>query len=85
MVGGQFTFGSWLLESWLCLEFISLESAAGHFLRATVIKGTPDLVNCLLARVINGNPLHCSCLENPRDSGAWWAAIYGVAIASCAV
>ena len=27
----------------------------------------------------NGNPLHCSCLENPRDGGAWWAAVYGVA------
>ena len=27
----------------------------------------------------NGNPLKCSCLENPRDGGAWWAAIYGVA------
>ena len=27
----------------------------------------------------NGNPLQCSCLENPRDRGAWWAAIYGVA------
>ena len=26
----------------------------------------------------NGNPLQCSCLENPRDSGAWWAAVYGV-------
>ena len=26
----------------------------------------------------NGNPLHCSCLENPRDGGAWWAAISGV-------
>ena len=26
----------------------------------------------------NGNPLQCSCLENPRDSRAWWAAIYGV-------
>ena len=26
----------------------------------------------------NGNPLHCSCLENPRDRGAWWAAVYGV-------
>ena len=26
----------------------------------------------------NGNPPHCSCLENPRDGGAWWAAIYGV-------
>ena len=27
----------------------------------------------------NGNPLQCSCLENPRDGGAWWAAIYEVA------
>ena len=27
----------------------------------------------------NGNPLQCSCLENPRDGGAWWATIYGVA------
>ena len=27
----------------------------------------------------NGNPLQCSCLENPRDGGAWWPAIYGVA------
>ena len=27
----------------------------------------------------NGNPLQCSCLENARDGGAWWAAIYGIA------
>ena len=27
----------------------------------------------------NGNPPKCSCLENPRDGGAWWAAVYGVA------
>jgi len=27
----------------------------------------------------NGNPLQCSCLENPRDAGAWWAAVSGVA------
>ena len=27
----------------------------------------------------NGNPLQCSCLENPRDGRAWWAAFYGVA------
>ena len=26
----------------------------------------------------NGGPLQCSCLENPRDGGAWWAAVYGV-------
>ena len=27
----------------------------------------------------NGNPLQCSCLENPRDGGTWWAAVSGVA------
>ena len=27
----------------------------------------------------NGDPLQCSCLENPRDGGAWWAAVYRVA------
>ena len=38
---------------------------------------------CFLVVVIpgegNGNPLQCSCLENPRDRGAWQAAPYGVA------
>ena len=40
------------------------------------------LFNMLSRLVIgegNGNPLQCFCLENPRDGGAWWAAIYGVA------
>ena len=27
----------------------------------------------------NGNPLQCSCLENPMDRGTWWATVYGVA------
>ena len=31
----------------------------------------------------NGNPLQCSCLENPRDGGAWWAAVYGVTRVGC--
>ena len=34
-------------------------------------------VSCI--REGNGNPLQCSCLENPRDGGAWWAAVSGVA------
>ena len=33
-------------------------------------------LSCIGGR--NGNPLQCSCLENPRDGGAWWAAVYGV-------
>ena len=35
----------------------------------------------LVERIIgegNGSPLQCSCLEDPRDGGAWWAAVYGV-------
>ena len=36
-----------------------------------------NVLVCLL--VCLDNPLQCSCLENPRDRGAWWAAIYGVA------
>ena len=35
----------------------------------------PFSLSCI--REGNGNPLQCSCLENPRDSGAWWAAIRG--------
>ena len=36
-------------------------------------------INKDTSREGNGNPLQCSCLENPRDGGAWWAAVYGVA------
>ena len=32
-----------------------------------------------LLREGNGPPLQCSCLENPMDGGAWWAAVHGVA------
>ena len=32
----------------------------------------------------NGNPLQCSCLDNPRDGGAWWAAVYGFSIIATA-
>ena len=32
-----------------------------------------------LSCIGEGNPLHCSCLENPGDGRAWWAAVYGVA------
>ena len=37
-----------------------------HFLLSCIGEGT-------------GNPLQCFCLENPRDGGAWWAAVYGIA------
>ena len=37
----------------------------------------PFSLSCIGER--NGNSLQCSCLENPRDGGTWWAAVYGVA------
>ena len=49
--------------------------------RTLVGKVTSLLFNMLSTSVIgegNGTPLQCSCLENPRDGGAWWAALYGV-------
>ena len=51
---------------WGCEESDMTERLHFHFSLSCIRKG-------------NGNPLQCSCLENPRDGGAWWAAVYGVA------
>ena len=51
---------------WGCEELDTTERLHFHFLFSCIGEG-------------NGNPLQCSCLENPRDGGAWWAAVYGVA------
>ena len=40
-------------------------------------KGQFERVNC--STLLIGNPLQYSCLQNPMDGGAWWAAVYGVA------
>jgi len=43
--------------------------------------GTPQYITQMLTALNgegNGNPLQYSCLENPREGGAWWAAVYGV-------
>ena len=51
--------------------------------RQTLVGKVMSLLFNMLSRLVlgegNGNPLQCSCLENPRDGGAWWAAVYGVA------
>ena len=39
---------------------------------------SPFCIDPLIIREAIGNPLQYSCLENPRDGGAWWAAVYGV-------
>ena len=46
-------------------------------LRVRHDRATSLLLSCIGER--NGNPLQCSCLENARDGGAWWVAVYGVA------
>ena len=51
---------------WGCEESDTTEWLHFHFSLSCIGEG-------------NGNPLQCSCLENPRDGGAWWAAVYGVA------
>ena len=48
----------------------------------TLIRGTHIEILILPLVIIgegNGNPLQYSCLENPRDLGAWWASYYGIA------
>ena len=52
--------------SWGCKELDTTERLHFHFSLSCIGEG-------------NGNPFQCSCLENPRDRGAWWAAVYGVA------
>ena len=51
---------------WGCQESDATERLHFHFLLSCIGEG-------------NGNPLQCSCLENPRAGGAWWAAVCGVA------
>ena len=50
---------------WGCWGSDTTERLCFHFSLSCIVEG-------------NGNPLQYSCLENPRDRGAWWAAVYGV-------
>ena len=51
----------------------------GQDARLALESGVNQLANTVLQGEGNGTPLQCSCLENPRDRGAWLAAVYGVA------
>ena len=50
---------------WDCKESVTTERLHFHFSLSCIGEG-------------NGHPVQCSCLENPRDRGTWWAAVYGV-------
>ena len=59
----------WIKVVWASLSFFGLRGNAFSFLPLSM----------MLAGEGNGNPLQYSCLENPMDGGAWWAAVHGVA------
>ena len=56
--------------------FKKLEIPREHLMEMSTIK---DRNGMDLTKAENGNPLQYSCLENPMDRGAWWAAVHGVA------
>ena len=70
------------LEGFALRSKVDKEHLLHSFLRSNSCSDTVIIFCFLVVYTIgegNGNPLQCSCLENPRDRGAWWAAVYGVA------
>ena len=57
---------------WGCDQLVTITSVPVCVLDGFSRSGNTDLEG-------NGTPLRCSCLENPMDRGAWWAAVHGVA------
>ena len=87
------TLSVWLLTHFRCVWlFVTLWTVAHHvplsmeFSRQEYWSGfscpmgssQPKNQTCFSYKEGNGNLHQCSCLENPRDGGAWWASIYGV-------
>ena len=61
------------------LSDLTLLCDFSHNFRAKKFLPLEEHYSCLSFRLACHHPLQCSCLENPRDGGAWWAAVYGVA------
>ena len=69
---------------YLVKKFISLSLASPLYWNSLVISSGISFPYISYGLILNlgeesGSPLQCSCRESPRDGGAWWAAIYGVA------
>ena len=77
---------SWQIDGETVADFIFLGSRiiadgdCSHEIKRRLLLGSKIMTH--LDSIFgegNGNPLQCSCLENPRDEEAWWATVYGVA------
>ena len=66
------------LPTKLCLVKVMVFPVAMYGCESWTIKKAEILLHWCIGEG-NGNPLQCSCLENPRDRGAWWTSVYGVA------
>ena len=59
---------------------ITADGDCSHEIKRRLLLGRKVMTNLdSIFGAGNGNPLQCSCLENPRDGVAWWVAVYGVA------
>ena len=69
-------------EKYKCM-FVSprwtMSTKGKHMRTADIQRNPTERVHFSVMVWLNGNPLQYSCLENPRDGGAWWASVYGVA------
>ena len=74
-------WAGWHSHNLLCWRDVRDLKVKFHMSAFGKALGKPDVYSDLPLKdgEGNGNPLHYSCLENPRDGGAWWAAVYGVA------
>ena len=64
-----------LIDSIFLGSKITADGDCSHEIKRCLLLGRKSMTN--LDSIGNSNPLQCSCLENPRDRGAWWEAILG--------
>ena len=56
-----------------------METVTDFIFLGSKITEDGDCIHEIKRHLLLGNPFQCSCLENTRDRGAWWAAVYGIA------